>query len=77
MAGGTPAFPASRVLGAQASRSHDSRNALLGNAASRHARQKPTPFSSPSPTRWKCRVQYPTMAESRFVAMDARIEEHQ
>jgi len=44
MAGGTPAFPASRVLGARASRSHDSRNALLGNAASRHARKKPTPL---------------------------------
>ena len=43
-AGETPAFPASRVLGARASRSHDSRNALLGNAASRHARKKPTPL---------------------------------
>jgi len=42
MAGGTPAFPASRVLGARASRSHEGRNALLGNAASRHAREKPT-----------------------------------
>ena len=44
MAGGTPAFPASRVLGARASRSHGGRNALLGNAVSRHARKKPTPL---------------------------------
>ena len=44
MAGGTPAFPALRVLGARASRSHGGRNALLGNAASRHARKKPTPL---------------------------------
>jgi len=44
MAGGTPAFPASRVLGARASRSHGDKNALLGNAASRHARKKPTPL---------------------------------
>ena len=44
MAGGTPAFPASRVLGARASRSHGGKNALLGNAASRHARKKPTPL---------------------------------
>ena len=46
IAGETPAFPASRVLGARASRSHDSRNALLGSSASRHARKKPTPLSS-------------------------------
>ena len=45
MAGGTPAFPAQRVLGARASRSHGGNNALLGNAASRHARKKPTPLS--------------------------------
>jgi hypothetical protein len=44
IAGGTPAFPAQRVLGARASRSHGSRNALLGNAASKHARKKPYPF---------------------------------
>jgi hypothetical protein len=43
IAGGTPAFPAQRVLGARASRSHGSRNALLGNAASKHARKKPYP----------------------------------
>ena len=43
-AGETPAFPASRVLGTRASRSHDSRNALLGSSASRHARKKPTPI---------------------------------
>ena len=42
MAGGTPAFLASRVLGARASRSHEGRNALLGNAASKHARKKAT-----------------------------------
>ena len=42
-----PAFPASRVLGARASRSHGGKNALLGNAASRHACKKPTPLSSP------------------------------
>ena len=44
IAGGTPAFPAQRVLGARASRSHGGRNALLGNAASKHARKKPYPF---------------------------------
>jgi len=44
MAGGTPAFPASRVLGARASRSHGGKNALLGNASSRHARKKTYPF---------------------------------
>jgi hypothetical protein len=38
IAGGTPAFPASRMLRARASRSHGGRNTLLGNAASRHAR---------------------------------------
>ena len=42
--GRTPAFPASRVLGARASRSHGGRDALLGNAASRHARKKTYPF---------------------------------
>ena len=40
MAGGTPAFPASRVLGARASRSHGGKNALFGNATSGHARKK-------------------------------------
>jgi len=39
-----PAFPASRVLGARASRSHGGRNALPSNTASRHARKKPTPL---------------------------------
>ena len=41
--GGEAVLPL-RVLGARASRSHGGRNALLGNAASRHARQKPTPL---------------------------------
>jgi hypothetical protein len=45
MAGGTPALPASRVLGTRASRPHGGGNALFGNAASRHARKKPTPLS--------------------------------
>jgi hypothetical protein len=45
MAGGTPAFPALRVLGARASRSHGVRNTLFGGSASRHARKKPTPLS--------------------------------
>jgi len=45
MAGGTPAFPASRMLGTRASRSHGGRNALLGGSASRHACKKPTPLS--------------------------------
>ena len=44
MARGTPASPASRVLGARVSRPHRGRNALLGNAASKHARKKPTPL---------------------------------
>jgi hypothetical protein len=44
MAGGTPAFPALRVLGARASRSHGVRNTLFGGSASRHARKKPTPL---------------------------------
>ena len=55
-AGGTPAFPTSRVLGARASRSHDSRNALLGNAASRHARKKPTPLRNLQEGVVNCRV---------------------
>ena len=42
MAGGTPSFPASRVLGARASRSHGGRDALLGNSANKHACKKPT-----------------------------------
>ena len=37
IAGGTPAFPAQRVLEARASRSHGSRNALLGNSTGRRA----------------------------------------
>ena len=48
MAGETPAFPAQRVLGARASRPHEGRNALLGNAASRHARKKTYPFKLPT-----------------------------
>jgi hypothetical protein len=44
MAGGTPALPASRVLGTRASRSHGGKDALPGNAASKHAHEKPIPL---------------------------------
>ena len=43
-AGETPAFPASRVLGTRASRSHGGKDALPGNAASKHAHEKPIPL---------------------------------
>ena len=43
-AGGTPAFPALRVLGVRASRSHRSRNALLSGSMGRRACKKPTPL---------------------------------
>ena len=49
MAGGTLAFPAHATLGTRASRSHGGRDALLGSAASRHARKKPTPLSRKVP----------------------------
>ena len=44
VAGGTPAFPARRLLGARASRSHVIGVTVLGNRAGECARQKTYPF---------------------------------